>query len=219
LRQWEQDLPNHLRCHSNQLGSKGTAYPPHLFSLNLCFHWLLILLLRPFFKDDTSMPDAPSSGIASGRDTSNHVLQATALRECTFSACQIIKLFSRYREIYGLRRSTVTVVQVAYVAGLIHLARVIAPSGSQSQHVDAARNVRDCIMILEEIGDTWASGTVTAKLLGDLYHKAINPKGKSREHSQTLSSRWTEYANNEPDNGLWYVPTSYSHPEKSSSIM
>ena len=204
MRQWEQDLPDRLRCHPNQLGSKGTIYPPHLFSLHLCFHWLLILLLRPFFKDEPKPNGPTSSRIASGPNAIIRDLQTTALDECTLSARQIVKLFSRYRGIYGLRRTTVTAVQVAYVAGLIHLAKVIAPSDHKSQHTDAAQNVGNCITILEEIGNTWTSGTVTARLLEDLFDKATNPKGKSKENSHTLSSMQTD-ASTEPPNGLRYA--------------
>ncbi|KAF8343058.1 fungal-specific transcription factor domain-containing protein [Cantharellus anzutake] len=181
MRQWEQNLPDRLRCHQNQLGIKGAMYPPHTFNLNLCFHWLLILLLRPFFKTGVMTPATQNSARAlRGREAVIYDLQVTALRDCTSSACQIVKLFHRYQEIYGLRRITITAVQIAYVAGLIHLARAIGPSITQDQRGDDARNVSYCIAILEEIGSTWSSGAVTARLLNDLFDRAMNSSTERR---------------------------------------
>jgi len=148
--------------------------------VNLAYHWLSILLLRPLFKPGhaaSSSSSSTSAGADADRSTGHsadtdiqsrakvlQTLREAAASQCPASANQIIRLFKRYDALYGLRFIAITGPQIAYTAGQVHLGMyfaAITPSAREKSH----NMVLDCISILEKMGTSWVSGHVTASIL------------------------------------------------------
>ncbi|KAF9502769.1 hypothetical protein BS47DRAFT_1028156 [Hydnum rufescens UP504] len=173
LRAWERSLPRELRIAPNTLSTCSS--PPDVFMINLAFHWLLILLLHPFFKphikvQPPSFSEIPSSGGSTKRrDFALLKLREAALNECPTSATHILSLFAAYRRLYTLRLTPVTAVQIAYTAGKTHLATILAGGPNPSTKARKAKGeFLECVQILKEIGESWASGRLTAEMLQTL---------------------------------------------------
>ncbi|KAF8316126.1 hypothetical protein DL93DRAFT_2078382 [Clavulina sp. PMI_390] len=174
LRSWEAKLPRYL--HIADTSVKITRAPPHVIMVNLAFHWLSILLLRPFFRPGVT----PSSGTlaspstdatsASPQESDGHakktlqMLREAAAAQCPSSANQIVRLFERYDVLYGLRFTPITALQIAYTAGLIHLSMYFAATTPSVREKYRLLGVA-CINILNAMGQTWTSGTVTASIM------------------------------------------------------
>ena len=180
LRAWESSLPRHIHIPANALSTCSS--PPDVFTLNLAFHWLLILLLRPFFKPHIKVqPPVPPTGEITSTSTKRHdsvllKLRESALNECPSSATQIVSLFNAYSRLYTLRLSTVTAVQIAYIAGKTHLVTILTGGPDSSAKSRKARvEFLECVQILREIGETWTSGRVTADML-----QALLQRGEGR---------------------------------------
>lgn len=141
--------------------------------VNLAYHWLSILLLRPLFRPGVitaSSSTTALSGPSNSPETEGHAkrtlqtLREAAAAQCPASANQIVRLFDRYDALYGLRFSPITAPQIAYMAGQIHLGMYFAAT-TPSAREKSRSMVNSCIGILEKIGVTWVSGNVTASIL------------------------------------------------------
>lgn len=148
--------------------------------LNLTFEWMLLLLLRPFYDRHVQryplMTTSPDGGLVSEerpprprRYEELRKLVKLANEECPKSATRVLDLLRAYDKLFTLRLCPVTNVQIAYLAGKTHLLTVIAgESGGKkvvANGLKARDKVRECVKHLRAIGETWASGTVTADLL------------------------------------------------------
>ncbi len=69
----------------------------------------------------------------------------------------------------GLRKIDNTAVQIAYVAGKMHL--MSATNNPEYRYSDQSprQGVDRCIRILRSIGETWPSGIASAKRLEELF--------------------------------------------------
>ena len=178
LRSWEAKLPRTIRIAETSVHM--SRVPPHIMMVNLAYHWLSILLLRPLFKPGYA-PLPSSSSTSSGTypdgfaahlvDTDSQsrakilqTLKGTAASQCTTSANQIVRLFNRYDALYGLRFVAITAPQIAYMAGQVHLGMYFAATTSSARE-KSHNMVLNCISILEKMGSSWVSGNVTASIL------------------------------------------------------
>jgi hypothetical protein len=174
LLSWERALPKDLYIPLKALSTCSS--PPGVFMLNMVFHWLLILLLSPFFKPhikirppasstETSLDGTP----ARRRDIFLSKLRTAALNECPSSATYIVSLFGAYRRLHTLRLSNLTAIQVVYTAGKTHLVTILAGDLNPSA---VAMKVREefveCVQIMKEMGETWASARFMADILQGL---------------------------------------------------
>lgn len=151
--------------------------PSHFFMLNLAFEWMLLLLLRPFYQppltkteaDDANEPLPHPHPHRHGEDLRK--ISRLANEECPKSATRVLELLCAYDKLFTLRLCPVTNVQIAYHAGKTCLTTVFAGGcpGSGKKQVQAglkARDkVRECVSHLKKIGESWASGIVTADML------------------------------------------------------
>lgn len=188
LRLWEAKLSRTL--HIADTSVKTSCAPPHIMMVNLAYHWLLILSLRPLFKpgnaasvlSSSAPPGASGDGNSvntngQGRAKILQALREAAASQCPASANQIVRLFNRYDTLYGLRFIAITAPQIVYTAGQVHLGMYFAattPSAREKSHI----MVVNCIGILEKIGATWASGSVTASILKRLLATGGHRSGK-----------------------------------------
>ncbi|KAF9509059.1 hypothetical protein BS47DRAFT_181170 [Hydnum rufescens UP504] len=132
LLSWERALPKDLYIPLKTVSTCSS--PPGVFMLNMVFHWLLILLLSPFFKPHIKIwPPASSSTETSSDGTPARrryvflsKLRTAALNECPSSATYIVSLFGAYRRLHTLRLSNLTAIQVVYTAGKTHLVTILA---------------------------------------------------------------------------------------------
>lgn len=200
-----------------------TTSGPHTFMLNLAFHWLVILLLRPFFKPHIPLRsrEAVAGGASLSRNSSLRSqhrdsillkLREAALKECPSAAAHIVSLFGAYRRLYGLRLSTITAVQIAYIAGKTHLVAILAAAGAGSSST-ASRKARgdflECVQILREIGETWSSGKVTAEMLLDLLARGEEKQRQQQAGSAMLVDRHPATRDAAP---RLYAPPPYPPP-------
>lgn len=166
--------------------------PSHIFMLNLAYEWMLLLLLRPFYEPEmqklafagTSARDQDDDGEASPTHGTQFRPQThaedvrriarLANEECPKSAQRVLELLNAYHGLYSLRRSPVTSVQIAYHAGKTFLKIVVAGGGAIvsgkgkkaiQAGMKAREKVRECVAHLRAIGESWASGGVTAEML------------------------------------------------------
>ncbi|KAF9521080.1 hypothetical protein BS47DRAFT_1357025 [Hydnum rufescens UP504] len=171
LIQWERALPKNL--HISSKGLSACSAPPEVFMLNLAYHWLLILLLRPFFRPDTKF-QSPGEPPLNGRSTRCSDPAFLRLREqakktCPASATLIVALFGTYRRLYTLRLSNVTAVQIAYTTGKTHFLTIVASGPNEPARARKAKEgFQECVRILREMGESWVSGSVMANILEGL---------------------------------------------------
>jgi hypothetical protein len=171
LGEWERALPKNLRI--SPKGLSACSAPPEVFMLNLAYHWLRILLLRPFFKPETKIqsPDEPPLNGTSTRrsDPALLRLREQAKKICPASATLIVALFGAYRRLYTLRLSNVTAVQIAYTTGKTHFLTIVASGPNEPARARKAKEgFQECVRILREMGESWVSGSVMANILEGL---------------------------------------------------
>lgn len=198
LRLWEAKLPRTL--HIADTSVKSTRAPPHVIMVNLSYHWLAILLLRPVFRPGAVQSVVSSPTSVSSTDPEGHAkrtlqaLREAASAQCPSSANQIVRLLDRYDTLYGLRFISSTALQVAYIAGQVHLGMYFAAS-TPSAREKSRTMVNDCITMLDKMGPTWPSGYLTSGMLRRMLQngerRAISlppqPRGENlnKAHSST----------------------------------
>ncbi|KAL2851881.1 fungal-specific transcription factor domain-containing protein [Aspergillus pseudoustus] len=108
-------FPSVLRLPS--ASSKQSA-PPHIYCLHIHYHTLIILLYRPFI----SVPDRlnPLDDLLNEALMSYH-------ETCTKSAEQVTHLLQVYDKLYSLRNISISVVDPARTAAMIHLFNMTSP--------------------------------------------------------------------------------------------
>lgn len=139
--------------------------------LNLTYEWLLLLLVRPFYCLDLAQTYTGHQNRNSfnRRDELLVDLHNKAVSQCPTSAHRIIALLGAYRQLYHLRFTPDTIVQIAYLAGRIHLDTYSMGRNCGPRAPEKASKAREdlvlCISYLKEIAHTWAPGHVTAGIL------------------------------------------------------
>lgn len=162
-----------------------------MLMLHLACYWLQLLLLRPFFlprekliNPNTSTTPFTPPAIAY-RNSVRFSLRETALIECPKAAGRIVVLFQAYRTIFGLRLITITAVQIAYIAGKMHIVLASAASSDLSWQRSSDDAIA-CIHALREVGETWTSGKASADVLADL----LSQEQALRPHFTKLSMKF-----------------------------
>lgn len=162
--------------------------------INIAYHWLVILLLRPLFRPGVSVATPVNSTDPEGHaKKSLQTIREAAAAQCPSSANQIVRLLDRYDALYGLRFSSLPALQMAYTAGLVHLGMYFAASTPGAR--EKSRSMVDsCITILEKTGQTWAAGLITSGILrrmlenGERRMIGLPPRPRGENLNQVPSS-------------------------------
>ncbi|GAA5944992.1 uncharacterized protein JCM15063_000595 [Sporobolomyces koalae] len=145
LESWGSKLPARLRC-TPQLTK---APPGHVILLNAAFHFVTILLYRPYYNHSDSL-----------------AINELAIKKCNAASSRIISLFELFEQAPGLRYPPVTFVQICFAAGTTQLLASVNSSGRKAQ--DAKDAALRCVAALREMGKAWKCGTQTAEILDRL---------------------------------------------------
>ncbi|GAA5900029.1 uncharacterized protein JCM6883_006067 [Sporobolomyces salmoneus] len=148
LESWMSKLPASLR-----IPPQLTKPPPsHVIMLNALYHFVIILLYRPYYNNTDQLP-----------------IHEIAVKRCNAASSRIISLFELYEVSPGLRRAPVSLVQIAFAAGTTQLLACVNSNGKKAQ--DAKESAMRCVAGLKEIGNAWRCGTQTAGILERLVNE------------------------------------------------
>ncbi|KAK4048707.1 hypothetical protein OIO90_005700 [Microbotryomycetes sp. JL221] len=118
------------------------------------FWFVLILLHRPYFSRPEGKPSLE--------------VNKTAVQQCERAASKIVNLLEMHRQLpSGLRFSTVTLTQVSFLSGTVHILSAINAS-TQNAHKkfdSAVALARSCVGHLDEMGQSWKCASSSADIL------------------------------------------------------
>ncbi|KAL3479542.1 fungal-specific transcription factor domain-containing protein [Aspergillus californicus] len=98
--------------------SSKQPVPPHIYCLHIHYHTLIILLHRPFL----TAPD-----LFNPLDSLLNTPSSSYLETCTKSAERVTYLFRTYAKFFSLRKISISVVDSARTAAMIHLFNMASP--------------------------------------------------------------------------------------------
>lgn len=156
--------------------------------VTLIFEWINILLFQPFFQDTRLVkfvtPSHTQHGIAG--DLFNRISRlCNKARQCAPPAAfKITAMLEKFDNQKGLRMIDNTGVQIAYVAGKMHLMSATNNPEYRYSNQSPSQGVSKCIDILRKIGETWPSGTASANRLQVLFQPV-----RDRDEGMANSSR------------------------------
>ncbi|KAF8343062.1 uncharacterized protein EI90DRAFT_3031228 [Cantharellus anzutake] len=174
---WNIHLPASLRGDTDD---PETILSIEVIMIKLIFEWMKILLYQPFFQDSTSVtftsPSFNQYGVSG--DIYNRISTlCTRAKLCAPPAAfKITSLLETFDRQYGLRIIDSAAVQIAYVAGRMHLLGAIHNPDRRYGGATPGQGVIRCIDILRKIGETWPSGIASADRLDDLYRPVHDPR-------------------------------------------
>jgi hypothetical protein len=173
--------------------------------LHMTYHWLIILLHRPFYRRRRICEDLDNY--------TDHIKVCDVLvcaafvglsenpQPCNKSAAEIMDLAKIWRDKFKLRYVPITMIQVISAAATIFVvAAVQAVSGPRIAHGAlelAENNAALAIQYLREIGESFASATNVADILQNLIYEQVqtrkarrSPRASPRAmgHSPTMGS-------------------------------
>ncbi|KAM0792179.1 hypothetical protein ACM66B_004876 [Microbotryomycetes sp. NB124-2] len=128
--------------------------PNHVITLHALFWFVVILLHRPYFSRPEGKPMLD--------------VNKTAVQHCERAASKIVNLIEMHRRLpYGLRYSTVTLTQISFLSGTVHILSAInASSQNAPKKFDTAVALaRACVGHLDEMGQSWKCATSSADIL------------------------------------------------------
>ncbi|GAA6008086.1 hypothetical protein JCM11491_001876 [Sporobolomyces phaffii] len=142
LESWMSKLPDQLR-----IPPQLTKPPPsHVILLNALYHFITILLYRPYYNHSDHLP-----------------INDVSVKRCNAASSRIISLFELFEAAPGLRYAPVTLVQIAFAAGTTQLLSSVNSNGKKAQ--ESREAAQRCVVALKEIGKAWKCGSQTAGIL------------------------------------------------------
>ncbi|GMK56845.1 hypothetical protein CspeluHIS016_0306850 [Cutaneotrichosporon spelunceum] len=160
LEKWLDSIPDELRLPT--AGRSERIVPGHILSLHAFHCFILILLHRPWFANcsPTTLDSGPDGSVA----------------KCERAAAKFMTILQTWRRCPGLRYSPVTLGQVAFSAGTVHLLSASHCPTKQSRKFKAyIENVQTCIAALREMGETLKCAAVSADTLQKLLDESYAP--------------------------------------------
>ncbi|KAM0342509.1 hypothetical protein ACHAPU_009483 [Fusarium lateritium] len=179
LREWQTDLPDHLKPEvGNAPGA--TVPPPHVLSLHAMYNVLVILLHRPFVADGHLYNTFRSISVDS-------------VIKCSAAASSICSLLRAYHRAFSVRRAPYLISYATYVAATIHC-RIAAKNGKGSA---AYVNLMTCLAVFKENQETNSAvqkaAVIVHRLMSkygvvveDLPDDALEAEPASRSRDQQL---------------------------------
>jgi len=119
---------------------------------------MTIIVYRPLFRESPNPNPPPTIS------TPN-----SAVKICRSATQKIIELLHLWKELYGLRFTPVTIVQIAFNAGVTALlsASLASPEDCKTRE-NGFSDANECVSLMLEIGVTWDSAKFNAKHLAKL---------------------------------------------------
>ncbi|KAL0571833.1 hypothetical protein V5O48_010129 [Marasmius crinis-equi] len=130
--------------------------PPHVIMIHAMYHFVVILLHRPFY-----------SGNPARKQMHLHDLSVS---RCDSAAAQLVQMIELYRKCPGLRYAPISLTQMTFIAGTIHLLGAVSQENKRSEKRfrSALTGANDCVQALVEMGQTWQCGTQSGEVLENL---------------------------------------------------
>ncbi|KAI0260216.1 hypothetical protein BC834DRAFT_973601 [Gloeopeniophorella convolvens] len=184
LSTWKNSLPPEI-----DFAKSSTSVPhPHQIMLHMTYHWLSILLHRPFYRRRRF------------EDANEHM---DHIKPCNKAAAEIMELAGIWRRHYSLRYVPITIIQVISAAATIFvLAAVQAVSGPRIAHgalESSQKNAEMAILFLREVGMSFASAVSIADILQNLLEEQVmtriarrSPGLPPSQRSPSIASSWQE---------------------------
>ncbi|ESK84965.1 fungal specific transcription [Moniliophthora roreri MCA 2997] len=180
LGEWYSNLPAELA-----ISPYSTKIPPpHVIMLHAMYHFVVILLHRPFYSRNRSP-----------RQSALHDLSVS---RCDTAAAKIVHLIELYRRVPGLRYGTISLTQITFTAGTIHLLGAVSHENSRSEKRfrTALAGARECVRALEEMGRAWQcatqSGQVLDNLIRDWCPQGTRFEGEARSAGEVVLETGTQ---------------------------
>ncbi|KAF7293010.1 Zn(2)-C6 fungal-type domain-containing protein [Mycena indigotica] len=162
LNNWKSQLPAELDI---TLANKNKS-TPHRLMLHCEYWWSFVVLHRPFFSRKASPIQQSDREI-------DHV------KLCKRAAENILDLTEVWSNLYTLRYTNVTMLQVLYGAGTIFVLLALQATASariaHTQLQTALTQAEQCIFYLRDMGQTWATALQTGDALGKILHDKAYP--------------------------------------------
>ncbi|KAH9989703.1 hypothetical protein BJV74DRAFT_837982 [Russula compacta] len=189
LSSWKNDLPSDIDISK----SSPSAPQPQVLMLHLTYHWLIILLHRPFYRRSRGYEDPDGH--------TDHI------KRCNKAAAEIMELAGIWSKYFSLRYVPITMIQVLSAAATIFVvAAVQAVSGPRiaiNALELAEKNAENAIQYLRKVGESFASALNVADILQHLLQGQVHTRKARRSPGSSPSS-----VNNSPPMLSWQFPHS-----------
>lgn len=219
LEKWQSDLPTQL-----QIGAHIVLPPPpHVIMLH-CMYWFMsILLHRPFYRRQNNRVNTEVNDLA--------------VKRCDRAATKIVTLFDLFRRSPGLRYAPISLTQMTFTAGTIHLLTAVSGDTIRApkRASVALEGAKACVQALDEMGFKCATQScgILSRLISEwspkplpstvppgvappnttLVHEALDPNSDIAK--QLLALGWTPPTQSTQRTdlpALYHVPNIFSTP-------
>lgn len=177
LEKWLDSLPEPLRLPAT---SENKRTPSHILSLHAFHSFVLILLHRPWFAQISTVDPLPDTSLAS-------------VAKCERAAFKVVTILTQFRRCPGLRYCPMTLSQVAFSAGTVHLLSATHCATKTSKKFKSSIDaVQQCVTALKEMGETKRCSAVSAatltRLLDEYYTPPSRPPSPPPQQQHTIST-------------------------------
>ncbi|KAM0747627.1 hypothetical protein T439DRAFT_383241 [Meredithblackwellia eburnea MCA 4105] len=162
LEKWMTDLPQELQISSHA----SRPPPPHVIMLNAYFNFLILLLHRPYYT---------------AHNAKHSEANEVAAKRCDKAASRIVQLNEIFHQSPGLRYAPISLTQMTFSAGSIHLLAAVSPETPNKAPKKAAVSLAQaeaCVRALEEMGKSWAHARQSGEILDRLIKEWSPPVPK-----------------------------------------
>ncbi|KAL4781068.1 fungal-specific transcription factor domain-containing protein [Aspergillus varians] len=135
------NFPSILRLPSS---SSKQPVAPHIYCLHIHYHTMIILLHRPFLT---------VQNVFNPLDSLLNKTSFSYVETCSKSAEQVTYLFRAYAKFFSLRTISISVVDSARTAGLIHLFNMASPD--QLMQEKSRRLFLETLRYLQDMSFSW----------------------------------------------------------------
>ncbi|KAA1477277.1 hypothetical protein DENSPDRAFT_808440 [Dentipellis sp. KUC8613] len=201
LHTWKNNLSPEVDVSKLTFGSAM----PHQLMLQMTYHWLSIVLHRPFYRKKRSVDE--------------RVFEVDHMKLCDKAAHDIMDLATKWRDLYTLRYVPITFIQVVSAAGTIFvLSAVQAVSGARlarTAHQNSYANAEKTIRYLHEVGQSFQSARNIGDILDNLLKEQVGARLSRRSGLMPSSlSPQTKARDSFPDHSPATSTASMSPPEQ-----
>ncbi|KAK1232452.1 hypothetical protein PQX77_004429 [Marasmius sp. AFHP31] len=173
--------------------------PPHIIMTHAMYHFIVILLHRPFY-----------SGTRARKQT---LLHESAVSRCDAAAAQVVQLLELYRKTPGLRYAPISLTQMTFTAGTIHLLGAVnyESKRSEKRFRTALTGANECVRALQEMGRTWQCATQSGQVLENMIRSwcSQGPQGPPDDGMTIGSSALSSPAAETPMSSSTVVETNW----------
>ncbi|TFY67876.1 hypothetical protein EVG20_g3777 [Dentipellis fragilis] len=171
LHTWKNNLSPEVDLSKLTFGSAM----PHQLMLQMTYHWLSIVLHRPFYRKK--------------RSVDKRVFEVDHMKLCDKATHDIMDLATKWRELYSLRYVPITFIQVVSAAGTIFIQSAVQSISSvplaSTAYQNSYGNAEKTVQYLHEIGQSFQS----AHNIGNILDNRLKEQAKARDsfpdHSPT----------------------------------